>query len=82
MGWKDEFHASVVKWLNDKDSYTHITDAVEIVDIRQEERNGGYCETCYHEYDAVVIDYRDTTGLVKSYEWYGDMGEFMRYLTD
>ncbi|TDB90945.1 hypothetical protein E1264_03830 [Actinomadura sp. KC216] len=72
------FYGAVLKYVRENwDS-----DAVKILDVRQETRETGYCETCYEKYDVVYVDYEDKYGDRESDWYYGDMEEFMRRLTD
>lgn len=79
-GRSDGFYDAVLRWL--KAEKYRAPDAVKILNVEQDERSGGYCETCWYEEIVVEISYEDVTGEPGLYTYYGDMGEFVRELAD
>lgn len=75
---QDGFYGAVAKWLREYG----FGDVREVLDVQQDERSGGYCETCWYEEIVVEITYTDSEGERQTHTFYGDMGEFMRELTD
>jgi hypothetical protein len=74
------FYGAIAKWLREGEYRGY--DVAEIISVEQEERSGGYCETCWYEEIVVEIQYKDSHGDVNSYTYYGNMAELMRELTD
>lgn len=54
----------------------------EVIDVEQEDRDVGGCETCAYSYTVVEITFRDGDGYRETYVYEGDMGELIRELTD
>ncbi len=57
------------------------TKAEKVTAYEEVEKAGGYCETCYHEWTEVNINYLDTSGKEQVYNYYGDFGDLIRELT-
>lgn len=58
-----------------------IHDAVRVDGWEEKELSSGYCETCYHEYTVVMIQYITETGVRDEYEYYGEFSELIKELT-
>ncbi|MEU9871141.1 hypothetical protein AB0C87_25255 [Actinomadura sp. NPDC048021] len=71
------FHKSIEEFLKDR-GFT----VSKILDVEQETRTGGYCETCAYEEVVVDITFEDGDGQWTLYTYFGDMGELIRELTD
>jgi hypothetical protein len=54
--------------------------AIEVTKFEEQERNDGYCETCWYEYTVVVINYITETGVTKTYEYQGQFSELIQEL--
>jgi hypothetical protein len=49
---------------------------------RDDTEIGGYCETCRYTEAILWISYKDQSGKIKEYKYYGDFGDLIRELTD
>lgn len=56
-----------------------ITDVAEVVDYEDQQFSDGYCETCYYEYYKLVITYKDSDGVIKTYQHYDTLADLLRY---
>jgi hypothetical protein len=70
-------YAALAEYLRD---VKHL-DAVEVTDFEDVQKSDGYCETCYYEYMACDITYKNSAGKTQVYEYYGTVAELVRNLT-
>jgi predicted nucleic-acid-binding Zn-ribbon protein len=71
------FHRSITGFLADRGFSVS-----KILDVEQETREGGYCETCWYSEVTVDITFEDGNGEWTCYTYYGDMGALIRELTN
>ena len=76
MSWIKGFHEDLAKWLQYRD-----VDAVEVLSFKEETEYGGYCDTCAYEITHVHIRYLNSVEMTNTYEYYGNMAEFIDELT-
>lgn len=69
---------AISDYLNDRGYLPD--DVEEIIDIREEETSGGYCETCWYTDFETVITYRSTDGTEKTIRQYAKLVDFMSWL--
>lgn len=77
------FYNAVADWIRESDWNTFgETDAIEIIDVKQIEETGGYCESCAYTTIEVKITYKVSgSSQVDTYYHYGSMAEFIKELT-
>lgn len=57
-------------------------DVTEVTGFEQYTYIGGYCDTCGYTELRVKITYTTRAGATEEYDFYGDLGELIRALTD
>jgi hypothetical protein len=86
MTWLDGFKADLLRVVQQQKPH-----AVEITDWEEEERSGGYCETCAYTETIVEVTFKcdkcDERGHFMSYSdhmwtYSGGLAELMRMLVD
>lgn len=56
----DEITDKIGFWI--LETYDIPTEGVTILSARDETFSDGYCETCYYEYEALAVTYKDADG--------------------
>ncbi len=75
--FEDQFHGVLLKWLQQKG-----LDAVKVEAFNEDYYIGGYCETCHYEEYSVTVDYVDSNGISKEYEYYGRFSSLLEELLE
>lgn len=65
MTWKEGFYEALVGYLRQRG-----LDAVEVLSFEDDTVASGYCETCYYESVVAIIRYKDSKGVVQTYQAY------------
>jgi C4-type Zn-finger protein len=78
--WKESFYEALAEYI--RDNAYGSRDVAKVTSFEEETIESGYCETCYYESTEVWVYYEDSDGKAKKYEYYGNMAEFIRALTD
>lgn len=61
---------------------TSYPDAIEVLSYEEMQRSGGYCDTCYYEWEEVDIKFITSENPEPQVHTYsGDFGELIRELT-
>lgn len=74
---KDTFYGALAEFVRER-GY----DVAEVTLFEEETVASGFCETCYYESTEVHIYYLNSDGVGRRYEYYGNMAELIRELTD
>ena len=77
MSWKDAMHEAIAMLLREQ----YKLDAVSVTGVTQKREYGGYCDTCYYEYDVADIAYLDSEGKARNYRYDGSITDLMYNIT-
>lgn len=81
---KERFHEFIASWLRDHvNDYQYMQrehgDIERVIDVKEKQSFGGFCNTCYFESVDVVITYVTSTGEVKEYSYSGSMADLLGF---
>jgi hypothetical protein len=76
--WKESFYEALAEYIRN----SGYTDVAKVTRFEEETVESGYCETCYYESTEVWVYYETSEGVSLRFEYYGNMAEFIRDLTD
>lgn len=71
------FYESVAAWLR----LRGVTDVVRVTDVKTDDRNAGYCETCSYEYTVLVVTYVNAFAEERTHEETMDFAELVKELS-
>lgn len=75
-------HPAIDKWGMNKYAQLDLPEGTKFR-VDREERRDGYCETCYYDYEVVVVYIKQPAGeWVKLDELSTDLAEIMREVLD
>jgi len=70
---RERFYEFFADWLRMQKGYE---DVARVTSVEQVTKSGGYCESCYSEWEEVNIAFVRTDKSGGEYEYYGSIAEF------